>query len=121
MLSPSIITKSNGNSCRTAFIRFATSYCGTSPVPMSPIAANLTEPVFSGNLNSSARTQKTIKLTIEKIRIRRLRMSSTALYGFGKDSGNSVNDQACFDVQKDQVAAHNPVRHLIGQFRKLQQ
>src|SRR6266404_9229510 len=79
MLSPSIITKSKGNSCRTVFIRSATSYCGDPPVPMSPIAANLTEPDLSGNLNSSARTQKTIKLTKARMKIRGLRMRSTGL------------------------------------------
>src|SRR5258708_21889344 len=69
MLSPSIITKSNGNCCRSVFIRSATSYCGASPVPMSPIAANLTEPILSGNLNSSARTQKTIKVDRKSTRL----------------------------------------------------
>src|SRR5918994_348009 len=44
MLSPSITTKSNGNFTRHATICRATSFCGPSPRPESPMTANLIDP-----------------------------------------------------------------------------
>src|SRR5580704_2198891 len=56
MLSPSMITKLNGNVRRALIICWATSYWGFSPVPMSPIAAKRTESGLSGKLNWPAWT-----------------------------------------------------------------
>src|ERR1700758_3358846 len=120
MLSPSIITKSKGNCWRSVVIRSATWYCGASPVPMSPIAANLTEPAWSGNLNSSPRAQKAMKLRI-RMAMRAFRIKFEALVRFRENVGNPVDDQICFDVQKNQLATHNAVRHLIRQFGKPKQ
>ena len=34
---------------------------------------------------------------------------------------NAVDDQVRFDVQKDQITAHDPVSHFVRQFGKSQQ
>src|SRR5438067_6499560 len=43
MLSPSMMTRSNGRRACTAAICCASSYCARSPVPLSPITANVTD------------------------------------------------------------------------------
>src|SRR5688572_6751227 len=43
MLSPSMMTKANGNAARKAVICALTSYCGGLPRPLSPMTANLTD------------------------------------------------------------------------------
>ena len=43
MLSPSMITSSNGNRARAIAICSPTSYSGALPLPVSPIAANFSE------------------------------------------------------------------------------
>src|SRR5262245_21077501 len=48
MLSPSMITRLNGNLACTRVICCATSYWGRSPVPLSPMAANFSESVRFG-------------------------------------------------------------------------
>src|SRR5688500_10643104 len=54
MLSPSMMTNSNGNTCRTFAIWAATSYCERDPVPLSPMMANRTESSSRGGLTSIA-------------------------------------------------------------------
>ena len=49
MLSPVVITISKGNRARSAAICAATSYDGWSPVPKSPMTANLSESVLFGS------------------------------------------------------------------------
>src|SRR5687768_3440651 len=48
MLSPTMMTNSYGKTARDAASRAATSYCAFSPVPVSPITANLTESCATG-------------------------------------------------------------------------
>src|ERR1041385_2208127 len=48
MLSPSMITMSNGNRCRAVTICCPTSYSPLSPVPLSPMTANFTEAALTG-------------------------------------------------------------------------
>ena len=44
MLSPSMMTRSNAKVARALAICCPTSYCGRSPVPLSPMTANFNEP-----------------------------------------------------------------------------
>src|SRR4029079_1239372 len=53
MLSPSMSTKSNGNDERDDTSCRATSYCGGSPVPLSPMTANLSESAACGSAPST--------------------------------------------------------------------
>src|SRR2546422_3139389 len=58
MLSPSMITSSNGIRIRAATIWRATSYCTRSPVPLSPMTANRTE-LWVGAPPAPGRTPRT--------------------------------------------------------------
>src|ERR1044071_8554318 len=48
MLSPSMMTRSNAHTSCAFSICLAISYCGRSPVPLSPMAANFSESVRLG-------------------------------------------------------------------------
>src|SRR6267378_2174045 len=58
MLSPSMITRSNGIRVRAAAIWRATSYCTRSPVPLSPMTANRTA-LWAGAMPPPCRTPST--------------------------------------------------------------
>src|SRR5882724_12257351 len=121
MLSPSMITNSNGKFWRAATIRCATSYCAASPVPMSPMAAKRTEPDLSGNLNSSARATRKKMLAKLNRSTRIFLIDYPESNGWRKYFVNAVDDQVRFNVQKDQIATHDPVSHFVRQFGKPQQ
>src|SRR5947208_699862 len=63
MLSPSMMTRSNANVAWTRVISAAMSYCGLSPVPLSPKAANLTDPGADGRTTSCADTPGHAEIT----------------------------------------------------------
>src|SRR5262245_6521217 len=56
MLSPSMMTRSNGNFEWLLVICRATSYWGRSPVPLSPMTANFTESERFGSATDCAKT-----------------------------------------------------------------
>src|SRR5712692_9983335 len=71
MLSPSMRTISNGNLTRVATICRATSYSTRSPVPLSPITANLTASGFALAGSSCARNVPAPDASKTRVTIRR--------------------------------------------------
>src|SRR6266852_9414264 len=122
MLSPSMITKSNGKPWRVASIRWATSYCIESPVPISPMAEKRTELDLRGNLNWSAGRLGVRRLRKIRKRKTRRRMGLPRRFEVLSDNlGNQIDNEIGFDIQKEQIAIHDPVDDFIGQFGKLEQ
>src|SRR5712692_5670494 len=122
MLSPSMITKSNGKAWRAASIRWATSYCAASPVPISPMAAKRTELDLRGNLNWSAGRPGVRRIARIRRRKTRRRMGLPGEFGILFDNlGNQIDNKIGFDIQKKQIAIHDPVDDFIGEFGKLEQ
>ena len=132
MLSPTMIVKVKlacsrySSSCRPI------SYCGLSPVPVSPITAKRVESFASGSVTllrrATARDSATATARVSEDG----KTGSSADHGcasrpavFGRRRrdriGNEVDDQVGFDVAQDQVAAEEAVLEFIGQRRQLQQ
>src|SRR5262245_26947865 len=61
MLSPSMMTRSKGKVACSFAICCPTSYCGRSPVPLSPIATNFSEPARLGRATVCATRSATAR------------------------------------------------------------
>src|ERR1700674_1637541 len=114
MLSPSMITNSNGKTWRALSICGATSYWGCSPVPISPIAAKRTESGLSGNLNSPAvwPAMKTAR-TLRTRKMRRRMHYSCLSKNLGERFVQQVYHQIRFLVLQDRLAAHDTLCQFV--------
>src|SRR5579864_2414195 len=106
MLSPSMITKSNGNSPRYDAISSASAYCASSPVPLSPMTANRTDLGFSGSVRSFVPAGS---------KLARNRKSTKRRIALTHDIRNKIDNQVCLYVPEHQGVANHPVLHLRRQ------
>src|SRR5690242_3777028 len=134
MLSPSMMTKSKLVALRYASISEATSNCGGSPVPLSPITAKRTDLSSSGKVRLSplraggavstavidcapageisANTDQTAaaaKILRSGMGARRNRYRVT----------NEIYNQICLNIAKNQVVIDNPILKIFGKFRQV--
>src|SRR4051794_25266425 len=130
MLSPTMIVKVKLACCRNSSSFRPISYCGFSPVPVSPMTAKRVESFASGNVTFCAAVARTPPRRRRESRQRRdgrfcgswVCFSAGGLCGGRRDHiGNEVDDEVGFDVAQDQMAAEKPILEFHWQRRQLEQ
>src|SRR5438046_623906 len=118
-----MITNSNGNFSRNLAICRPTSYCGRSPVPLSPITAKRTDLSFTGRVSWASETlEARIRMVGSAARMECLARRFMSLRFISRDHPrDEVDDQVCFGVSKDQIVAKNAILQLFRKLGKIEQ
>src|SRR5690349_14809665 len=103
-------TNSKGNCSRHFTICRAVSYCGSKPVPLSPITAKRTDFGLSG----SSRLAADPAAAISRMEIRRRMVSRDGV-------DHEIDDQAGLRIAQHQAAAHHPIIQFLGQLGQVEQ
>src|SRR5262245_20751679 len=134
MLSPTMMTNSNGKTVRAFVISAPISYCDLVPVPVSPMIANRTESLSFGVSTSSADCAACARTecgrssgsgTVEtmaspRTKGRRVRMAVPLLL-LRRSSVQHVNHEVGITVSEEQLLIDEAVFELFGQLRKPRQ
>src|SRR6476469_4345358 len=115
MLSPTMTTNSNGNLARVAASCLATDNWCLSPVPVSPITANFTDPFCTGTDRFCATSAGTATVSSSNNTNRNERRIISPPASLLNRVRDEVDDDVRLDVANDQVLADDAVFELLRQ------